>query len=185
MKPKMKKLICTAIVLSVITAGFAQKKYPKSTNQSSTYQSGIGIRMGTGYYDLISASYKTFLGSTPGALELNLGVRPQTYGHRVDVFNLSFSASYQYHFDIPPVPGLKWFIGGGLTTYNSFVKNNDYYDSGFGFGIFPTGGADYKFAQIPLDVSLDIRPTIGLVRPNDYYDYFNVSFGASARYTFR
>lgn len=182
----MKKLICTAVVtLSIVTMGFAQKRYQNSTDQSSSYQSGIGIRFGTGYYDLVSASYKTFLGSTPGALELNLGFRPETYGHHVDIFNLSFAAAYQYHFDIPPVPGLKWFIGGGAQIYNTFVKNNDYYDSGFGMGFFPTGGADYKFAKIPLDVSADLRPIFGVVRPNDYHGYFTVSFGASARYTFR
>jgi len=173
------------VALGISSAGFSQSK---SANQGSSYTSGIGIRLGTAYYDIFSASYKTFLAETPGALELNLGFRPQTYYYSNNSYNalyVSFSASYQYHFDIPPAPGLKWFIGGGLTMYNAFVSSNDNYKAGFGMGLFPTGGADYKFNNIPLDVSVDLRPTFGIVRPNDAYDYFYVSFGASARYTFR
>lgn len=177
-----------AILLSIAAAGFSQRKYQNNYSESNSYQSAIGLRIApAGYYDLVSASYKTFLASTPGALELNLGFRPDHYGG-TDVISVSFAAGYQYHFDIPPVPGLKWFIGGGLSLYDTHVrdKNNNYnYDSGFGMGIFPTGGADYKFADIPLDVSADLRPTIGFVRPNDYYNYFYVSVGFSARYTFR
>jgi hypothetical protein len=183
----MKKLICIAIVsLGIVSVGFSQYS---GSNQNSNYQSSIGVRFGTGYYDVFSASYKTFLAATPGALELNLGFRPDSYDG-YDAFSVSFEASYQYHFNIAPVPGLKWFIGGGLSFYNTSVdnkyNNNDYtYSSGFGMGIFPTGGVDYKFANIPLAVSADLRPTIGLIRPNDYYNYEYVSFGISARYTIR
>src|SRR5580765_278314 len=192
MKPTMKKLICIVIVaLGVSSTAFSQSKSKSSSYQSKSYTSAIGIRMGTGYYDLFSASFKVFLAETPGAIELNLGFKPRSYGYyytgnnyHADVFNLSFSASYQYHFDIPPAPGLKWFIGGGLTGYESFVNNSDVYKSGFGFGLFPTGGADYKFNKIPLNVSVDFRPTFIVTRPNDLYSNFAFSVGASARYTF-
>ena len=39
-------------------------------------------------------------------------------------------------------------------------------------GYFPTGGADYKFGKIPLDVSVDIRPTFRVASPT-YYNYEN------------
>ncbi|MFT4024308.1 MAG: hypothetical protein QM664_11050 [Flavihumibacter sp.] len=55
------------------------------------------------------------------------------------------------------MPGLQWYIGGGVAAYNSF-SNKDYY-RGFGLGLFPTGGVDYKFGNIPLNVSADFRPT--------------------------
>ena len=129
----------------------------------------------------MSASYKTFI-TNPGAIELNLGFRPYAYH---DQFNLSFSGAYQHHFPIKPVEGLQWFVGGGLTAYNTFASESRY--SGFGLGVFPTGGADYKFANIPLNVSADFRPTIALIKP-DYYGYptFTAnSVGISARYTFR
>ncbi|MDP9042491.1 MAG: hypothetical protein M3N30_10975, partial [Bacteroidota bacterium] len=45
----------------------------------TVYHSAIGIRLGTGYYDLVSASYKTFLYDSPGAVEFNLGVQPATH----------------------------------------------------------------------------------------------------------
>ena len=92
----MKKLICIAIVtLGITTVGFAQKR----NYTQNTYQSAIGVRLGSGYYYIFSASFKTFLASSPGALELNLGFRPDSYGG-VNVFSVSFAASYQYHFDI-------------------------------------------------------------------------------------
>lgn len=155
----------------------------------TTYHSAFGIRIGTGYSDLISASYKTFLSGSPGAIELNLGVKPATnYGTGCCVPNngnntiMSFSASYQYHVPIAAVPGLQWFVGGGITLTNTFSENSNY--SGIGLGIFPTGGADYKFGKIPLDVSVDIRPTFRVASPA-YYNYENFyfpDFGFSARY---
>ena len=155
----------------------------------SSYKSGIGLRAGGGYYDVIAASFKTFV-TDPGAIELNLGFRPYSAVYAgYNQFNLSFSASYQHHFPIGSVEGLKWFVGGGLTAYNTFSSNKDY--SGFGLGIFPTGGVDYKFGNIPLNVSADFRPTFAIVKP-DYYGYSYLSYsrfyagnaGISARYTF-
>lgn len=148
----------------------------------SEYKSAVGIRLGGGYYDVVAGSLKTFV-TKPGAIELNLGVRGDR-GFGYNWVNLSFSASYQHHFDIPAVDGLKWFIGGGLTAFNSFSKYDE--RDGFGLSIFPTGGADYKFENIPLNVSVDVRPTIQLVKPYDKYNGFYIgNFGVAARYTFR
>jgi hypothetical protein len=168
-----KEVFILTLTLVGVSAGFSQSKY----------QTAIGGRLGNGYTDLISASFKSFLGESPGAVELNLGFKPN-YGDK-NVFNLSFSASYQYHFKIEQVDGLQWFVGGGLTAYHSFASDSDF--SGFGLGIFPTGGIDYKFANIPVNVSADIRPTIRISAPR-YYDYSNfyfANFGVSARYTLR
>jgi hypothetical protein len=170
----MKKITCITIILfSIVSASQAQ----------STYKSAVGIRIGDGYYDLVSASLKTFLGQSPGALEFNVGFR--NYGvPGYNWFNLSGSISYQYHFNIGSVEGLRWFIGGGATAFNTFSSYSDY--KGFGVGVFPTAGADYKFSKIPLDVSADIRPTIQVVKPYDYYSSFYLgNVGISARYTFK
>jgi hypothetical protein len=156
----------------------------------TTYHTAVGLRLGTGYSDLISASLKTFLSDGPGALEFNLGVKPATdYAagcctlEYSSVTMISFSASYQYHVPIPAVRGLQWFVGGGFTLNNTFSENSNY--SGIGLGLFPTGGGDYKFGTIPLDVSIDIRPTFRIASPQ-YYNYENFyfpDFGFSARYT--
>lgn len=147
-------------------------------NAQSDYKSAIGLRFG-GYYDLVAVSYKTFI-TTPGALEFNLGFRPfGVLGYSWTI--LSLSAAYQHHFPIAAVDGLKWYVGAGATAYNSF-SNIDYYH-GFGLLIFPTGGVDYKFANIPLNVSVDVRPSIKIAGGIGYYNNFYFSGGISGRYT--
>ena len=175
----MKKLVLTLIVaVSFTVAGLAQVT-------GGDYKAGIGLRLGGGNYDVVAASLKIFP-RIQSAFEFNLGVRPYGgYGPYSNGWtNVSASASYQHHFPIGNIEGFKWFVGGGLTVFNSFSKYDDY--RGFGLGVFPTGGVEYKFPQIPLAVSADIRPTISVVKPYDYYDGFYVgNFGIAARYTFR
>lgn len=178
-----KQLILLSLVMICLFRLSAQ-------NTQTTYHTAVGLRLGTGYSDLISLSLKTFLSGGPGALEFNLGVKPNTNYYNgccsVDnsnVTTLSFSAAYQYHVPISSVPGLQWFVGGGFTLTNTFSNENGY--AGVGLGLFPTGGGDYKFGRIPLDVSIDIRPTFRLASPQ-YYNYENFyfpDFGFSARYT--
>lgn len=169
----MKKLVFTFFTaVCVFTTVFAQ--------EGGDYKRGIGIRAGAGYYDIVAASFKAFI-TTPGAIELNLGFRPSysVYGQS----HLSFSASYLHHFPIGSIEGFKWFVGGGAIVYNTFSKYDNY--KGLGIGLYPTGGVDYKFGNIPLNVSADIRPTIGIVRPSSYYNRFYAgNVGVSARYTF-
>lgn len=168
----MKKLF---IVLMLGFSGIATY----AQDSDGDYRSAIGGRLGTSYYDILSVSYKTFLFDA-GAIELNGGFGVRGYiGERP--FSLSFSGSYQHHFRIP-VNGLKWFIGGGLTAAPSFSSNDELRD--FSFGLFPTGGVDYKFPRIPLNVSADIRPTF-MVTSTKYYPDVPVSFGLSARYVIR
>ncbi|MCF3107981.1 hypothetical protein LL912_04240 [Niabella sp. CC-SYL272] len=166
---KLKMTLCVALAFTA-TALFAQSDYKQS----------IGLRFGSGYYDVVSAAYKTFLNEA-GALEVNAGFHPYgVTGYRW--VNASASVSYQHHFPIKPVDGLKWFVGGGVVAANSF-SSNDYY-KGFSLGLFPTAGADYKFSKIPLAVSADVRPTIHVVKAVDYHNSFYPNAGVSARYTF-
>ena len=116
-------------------------------------------------------------------MEFNAGL-----GGRYHATTLSASGSFQYHFDIGDIAGFKWFVGGGATVFHSFYNNSKYGSTtdygGSGFGIFPTGGVDYKFANIPLNLSVDARPTI-IVAGGSAYNSFNGSAGISARYTFK
>ena len=164
----------TYLLISVVmvSPAFAQQRY----------EHAIGARIGSGYYDVFSASYKTFIGASPSALEFNLGFKPFNVSNYSWV-NLSLSATYQYHINISAVEGLSWFVGGGLTAYNSFSDHAGY--SGFGLEIYPTGGVDYQFRDIPLNLSVDFRPGIQIIKPYDYYDnvYFT-NFGIAARYIF-
>ena len=175
---KMLKLACLVVLLAGLSiTGFAQKPY----------QRGIGLRISNSYYDLVAATYKFFI-SDAGAIDLNAGFGLRSYYDRyyvdnVKPFSLGISASYQHHFEIPVRGGgLAWFIGGGLTGYRVFSSKGDY--DGFAFGIFPTGGVDFKIPRIPLAVSADYRPTIFFSQPSHYDSFYGGNFGVSARYTF-
>lgn len=147
-------------------------------NSQGNYKNAIGGRLGTTYYDVLSFSYKSFI-SRAGALELNAGFGAKGYGSH-NTSSLTGAITYQHHFEIRPAPGLNWYVGGGLTIFNTFSKKNDY--RGFGFGLYPTGGVEYTFGNIPLNVSADIRPTVHAAGPGVYNSY-NGNFGIAARYT--
>jgi len=182
-----KQVIVLGLSLFCFSIAFSQS----GSKSQSSYNSAIGGRFGTGYDDLFSASYKRFLSGGPGAIELNLGLKPSyTYNYYYNGGNVSdgitmmnLSAAYEYHVPISAVPGLAWFVGGGLGFNWAFTTNDNY--RGFGLNIFPTGGADYKFGNIPLDVSVDIRPRIRLASPSsyDYESFYFPDFGFSARFT--
>ena len=180
---KMPTLICLAVLVGALNiSGFAQKPYQK----------GIGLRVSPSYYDLVSATYKFFI-SDAGAIDLNAGFGLRSYVYHsyvgntpvadnVKPFLFAISAAYQYHFEIPVRGGgLAWFIGGGVTGYKGFSSKGDY--DGFAFGVFPTGGVDFKIPHIPLAVSADYRPTIFFSQPSHYDSFYGGNFGVSARYT--
>ncbi|WP_300604281.1 hypothetical protein [Niabella sp.] len=171
----MKKLVFFAAAMAAVVVTHAQ----------SSYRHAIGARLSTQTeYEAFAASYKFFV-SRPGAIELNLGFGDQRYWYYNEHKNapsVSFSGTYQHHFPIKPVPGLKWFVGGGMVFFNTSSKLDRY--NGFGAGIYPTGGIDYKFAKIPLNLSADIRPTIHITAPDGYNTFQGDAVGIAARYTF-
>lgn len=134
------------------------------------YKSAIGLRLG---YPL-SVSYKTFI-NDKGAIELTAGYRSWTY---YNWFN--FGAYYQHHMAIKSVDNLSWYIGGGANAYvwsfdNDYYPNNDF--SSFSLGISGVIGLDYKFANIPLNISLDWIPTFFV---NGFGDGFGGGYGGVA-----
>ncbi|WP_300604284.1 hypothetical protein [Niabella sp.] len=174
----MKRLVLSLIAFAAITSIHAQEKNEKA----------IGIRISSHVdYATLAASYKFYI-SEAGAIELNAG-----FGHRnrysTDDYHywnttgISLSGAYQHHFDIVTVPGLKWFLGGGLLVFNSFSKQK-YYD-GFGAGILADGGIDYKFSNTPLNLSADFRPVLHIAAPSGFGTLHAHTFGLAARYTFR
>lgn len=166
----MKRFLGLTLITAFISvAGFAQVNY----------KNAIGARVApASYYDFFSFSYKTFV-SNAGAIEVDAGIGHKSYvGHSPLTF--AASAAYQHHFAIP-VEGLNWFVGGGLTMYNSFSSKNGGY-RGLGFGFFPTGGIDYRFPTIPLNLTADYRPSIFFAKPDFQDSFFAPNFGISVRY---
>lgn len=144
-----------------------------SMNNASAqdYKSGIGLRLSSP----IAASYKTFLNDA-GAVELLVGIRSYgLIGYRNTSFY--FGGLYQHHFDISSVDGLRWYIGGGaigqVHSY-SFTNNTNFY-----LNLALNGGVEYTFADIPLAVSVDYIPLIGVLGGGGFYGGWAA---ASARY---
>ncbi|MBL7807510.1 MAG: hypothetical protein JNN28_06845 [Saprospiraceae bacterium] len=165
----MKKLIfALAVVLCCVFTAQGQ----------STYKSAIGLRLG---YPA-AVSYKHFL-NEKGAVEAFVGFRGYVYARVINI-----GAMYQHHTPIAEVEGLQWYIGGGagawLWTYdNDYNFGADY--NGFNLAIMGCGGLDYKFADLPLNLSVDWVPTF--VLGDSYYSSgFGFGYGAlSARYTLK
>lgn len=142
-----------------------------SLSQAQDYKTAIGVRFG---YPL-SASYKTFV-SDRGAFEGVAGFRSYS-GY--SWFNIG--AYYQLHNDISSVDGLKWYYGAGANIYfwswdSAFVNPG----STTSFGISGVLGLDYKFSDVPVNLSVDWIPTFFL---NGYGNGFAGGYGAlAARY---
>lgn len=161
----MKKLFFTIAIMFTISVAYSQ-----------SYKSAIGLRLG---YPA-SISFKTFV-SEKGAFEGFVGFRRWSY-----VSYTNIGAMYQVHNAFPNVEGLAWYYGGGATVYfwnydDDFFVNDDY--NGLNFGIMGVLGLDYKFANAPVNLSLDWVPTF--VIGDAYYNGFRGDAGAlSVRYTF-
>ncbi|WP_133639298.1 hypothetical protein [Sphingobacterium paludis] len=165
----MKKLMLAFVALLFTAGVFAQD-----------YKNSIGIRLGSGYYDVVAASFKTFI-SQPAALEFNAGFDTDRFVGD-DFTSVSFAGTYQHHFPIGNIQGFKWFVGGGAVLSNTFSDFDEV--KGFNVGIYPTGGVDYKLKNAPFAFSADIRPTIHIVNGAGYYNNFYANGGVTARYVF-
>ena len=166
----MKKLIFTfALLLSFVFAAQSQ----------SEYKTAIGLRLGVP----VSVSLKHFI-SEPGAVEIFAGFRNYgaVAGYHYGWFNAG--AMYEHHLPISSVEGLKWYFGAGASVY-FWHYDDGFYNPGSTTSISILGnlGLDYKFANAPVNLSVDWVPAIFL---NGYGSGFAGGYGAlSARYTLR
>lgn len=95
---------------------------------------------------------------------------------------IAFGALYEIHNPLA-VEGLNWFYGGGaylgFEKYYNTTKNKDVTEPNVGAqGVV---GLDYKFTGIPLNISLDWKPELNLVREVFFEP---AAIGVSARFTF-
>ena len=141
-------------------------------SQAQDYNTSVGLRLG--YPTALSA--KKFI-NDKAAIEGIVGLRSfSTFSY------ISVTGLYEIHKPINSVDGLSWFYGGGANLYlysfkNSFVGEKD---SSLSIGIAGIIGLDYKFKDIPLNLSLDWLPIFSLT---GYDNGFAVdSYALSARY---
>ncbi len=95
---------------------------------------------------------------------------------------LALGALYEVHKPLN-AEGLKWFYGGGgylgfAKTFNAVKERNETIPN---FGAQGVIGLDYKFANIPLNLSLDWKPELNLVEDINFEP---AVVGLTARFTF-
>lgn len=134
----------------------------------------LGIRVGGGFGPGAEISYQHGLGSNRLEFDLGLG---SSDNH--SWFNLV--GTYQWVF---PLEGrFNWYPGVGAAIGSWSYKDKfigERVTSGFNLGVVGIVGIEYNF-DIPLQLSLDFRPEIGIVNA---YKGFNGGFGLGIRYRF-
>jgi len=125
----------------------------RTTNPSfsdQSYRTALGIKI----WDGVGVSLKHFVAPTHAVEGIGYF---WNHGFR-------FTGLYEFHFDIANAPGLKWYVGPGAHVgfYDDHYYDDRYFDgngSGTYVGIDGVLGLDYKFADIPLNLSLDWQPS--------------------------
>ncbi|MBO4655972.1 MAG: hypothetical protein J5644_10540 [Bacteroidales bacterium] len=182
MKRKVIIFLLAALVCGSVSA--QQRK------DAAPYYNGIGGTLGF----MNGVTFKTFP-TNHFAIQLDLGYR-FIADYRTGAIPLVFTFNPNFMYEGACGNGFYWFIGGGLNIggslgryYRDAPHRNEYYRYGnFVLGANLIGGAEYKFANIPLALQVDARPGMFVFmnhRQHDPYLLFDYNFfNVSARYTF-
>ncbi|MGG9962879.1 hypothetical protein [Ferruginibacter sp. SUN106] len=151
----MKKLF----LLLVVALAFSLNT--KAQDESSSYKDAIGIRLGSSVPAIKNGiTYKHFIGNN--AIEGIL-----SFGDGVGICGL-----YEIHKPLS-TENLQWLIGfGGYVGFNNSSSN---------VGAAGIIGLDYKFNQIPLNLTLDWKPELNIISK---VGFEAAGVGFSARFTF-
>lgn len=159
----MKKNILSAAIVLLMAIG-------ASAQSSTDYRTAIGVK----FY--------------PGAITLKHFVNEKAAVEGLGYFynnGFRITGLYEFHFDIPDVNGLKWYVGPGahLGFYNTKYKNNnDIRDGGVAIGVDGVIGLDFKVPSAPINLSLDFQPSIEF---GDYNGYGGTFGGLAIRYVIK
>jgi hypothetical protein len=152
----MKKIISLISILSLL--------FFFSTPVFSQYKFGLGLRLSNATPTLSNAVSVKYFHKENRAIEGLVSFGGSRFG---------LGALYQVHTPMG-TPGLQWYYGGG--AYVGFQDGDTY--------LGPTGavGLDYKFANIPLNISLDWKPELDIL-PG--INFVPDAFGLSVRFAFQ
>jgi hypothetical protein len=154
----MRNTLKTVVLFAVIYFSIGQ------AHAQSGYSFAGGLRLSTPAPTLSNAiSVKYFIKEST-AIE---GI--VSFGSR-----FGLGALYEKHQTINGTPGFQWFYGGG--AYLGFGDKKTY--------LGPTGivGLDYKFDNIPLNLSLDWKPELDIL-PS--INFVPDAIALTARFTFK
>lgn len=154
----MKKLLVISTVFFLFNVG-------KINAQS--YDAALGLRLGfpTGL------TGKFFISETDAIEGLLF------FDFRNDVQSIGITGLYERHADPFNIPELLLFygIGGGLGVWTHDGENS----GGLAVGLDAIVGIEYNIPEVPINVSLDIKPNLQLI-PN--VGFGNINAALSVRY---
>jgi hypothetical protein len=147
--------------------------------------STIGLRLGDSDGFGAEISYQKSIGAY-GRAELNIGYRDS---REYDAFKAVLLFQSVYNIS----GGLNWYYGfgggAGSVKFESrpVASNSDIIEESED-GLFVLGagdiGIEFNFDSIPLLISLDIRPEIGIIGYGGFDDRFDFDVGLGIRYQF-
>ena len=127
------------------------------------YRTALGIRLGPNSAAISPGfTIKHFLNET-SALEGIVGISN----------GIGLCALYEWHRPIAAVDHLQWFVGAG--GYAAFKSSNSF------IGAAGIVGLDYRFENIPLNLSLDWKPELNII---SQVGFESSAVGLSARFIF-
>jgi len=161
------RLICvTIIIVCLQSAARAQdSSFVAPGIAQDDYKIGIGLRLSTATPTLSNGVTFKYFVKQDQAIEAMVSFGGSRFG---------LGGLYEWHRQLNATPGLKWFYGGG--AYFGFQDNVSYTG--------PTGivGLDYKFQNIPLNLSLDWKPELDILPA---VNFVPDAFALSARFTLK
>lgn len=147
----MKKLI----LLGVLTIGAV---FMNKAQAQEIADNALGLRLGGANGYGAEISYQRAVGSYDNRLEFDLGWRNDSHYDAYKLVGL-----YQWVWNIES--GFNWYAGAGAGVGSvSDDRDSRYYNDGAFLLVAGDIGVEYNF-EIPLVISLDLRPEIGF---NDY-----------------
>ena len=121
------------------------------------YSNAVGLRGGLGY----GLTFKHFLNET-SAVD---GILNSSWGF------FGVTGLYEIHKPAFDVANLNWFYGGGAHVW---------FGSSMYLGVDGVLGLDYKFADFPINLSLDWKPAFNIIGSG----FYGTDGALSIRYTF-
>lgn len=166
----MKKVICSFLFVSVFSL------FTYSVNGQS-YDNAVGLRLAWG----IGGTYKHFFNEKVAAEGIVNFRSWGTFGFRYRRTRITGLVSIHQPLE-EVVEGLQWYVGGGaFAGFWSGAYSRVYDYNSTQIGIAGVIGLDYKFSDLPINVSADWMPGIALSGGGGF---IGSSGGLAVRYTF-
>jgi hypothetical protein len=161
----MKKITCSFLLISGLCLA-------STVSAQENYKTALGIRLSSSAPMINnSITLKHFLNERTAVEALFSFGDPLALGALVEMHRPLGTS------------GIQWFYGGGgyisfVKTYNA-TQNKDETNTNFGGqGVI---GLDYKFVNLPLNLSLDWKPELNLIGDINFEP---AAIGFTARFTF-